>query len=77
MLIPCLIRPTQQAVDTLLAADLADYFKVKAIILQTLNISSEAYCCHLQEIQFGLDYHPRLIGHGICLPAFAGLSWTP
>lgn len=43
VLIPCLIEPAQQAVDTLPATDLNDYPKVRAAILQMLNLSPEAY----------------------------------
>lgn len=43
VLIPCLIRLAQQAMDTLLTADLGGYGKVRDAILQTLNLSLEAY----------------------------------
>lgn len=42
VLIPCLIGPVQQVVDMLLSADLNDYAQVRAVILQTLNLSPDA-----------------------------------
>lgn len=65
ILIPCLIGPAQQAVDTLPLQDLPDYKKVKVYVLQTLNLNPEAYHCRLQEIECGLDYHPQLMGQKI------------
>lgn len=59
MLIPCLIGPAEQAMDTLPTPDLGDY--KKDAILQTLNLTPEAYRRCLCEIEFGPDYHPRLI----------------
>lgn len=47
--------------------DLANYAKVKAAILQTLNLSPEAYQQRLREIEFGTDYHPCILGQKICL----------
>lgn len=38
VLIPCLIGPAQQDMDNLTTADLADCKRVKAAILQTLNL---------------------------------------
>lgn len=35
ILIPCLIRPAQQAVGTLPACNLSNYRKLRAVILQT------------------------------------------
>lgn len=43
VLIPCLIGPAQQAVDTLSPTNLTDYARVRAAILQTLNLSPKAY----------------------------------
>lgn len=51
-------------VDTLPLRDLPDYQKVKRAILQTLNLNSEAYRRHIWEIEFGMDYQPRLIAQG-------------
>lgn len=65
VLIPCLIGLAQQAVDTLATADLRNYRKVRDTILQTLNLSPEAYRRKLHKIEFGPDYHPRLIGQWI------------
>lgn len=72
MLIPCLIGPAQQAIDTLLMSDFTDYAKVRGAILQTLNHSPEASSRHLRNINFGPDYHPRLIGQRI---RAIGLRW--
>lgn len=58
VLIPCLIRLAQQVIDTLLTRDLNDYTKVRAAILQTLNLSPEADRRWLKEREFGPDYHP-------------------
>lgn len=55
----------QQAVDTLPPQDLGHHKKVREAILQTLNLSPEAYHQCLCEIEFGLDYHPQLIGQCI------------
>lgn len=52
--------PTQQVVDNLPLQDLCDYKKVGAAVLKMLNLNPEAYQ-QLQEIEFGLDYHPCLI----------------
>lgn len=65
VLIPYLIRPAQQAMDTLPVGDLANYKKVRIAMLQTLNLSSEAYHRHLWEIEFGPDYHSWLMGQKI------------
>lgn len=43
VLIPCLVRPACQVVDTLPAVDLNNYAKVRAATLQTLDLSPEAY----------------------------------
>lgn len=65
MLIQCLIGLAQEAVDILSAANLIDYDKVKTTILQTLNISSEAYRQSLREINLRSDYHSWLISQKI------------
>lgn len=67
VLISCLIGPAQEAMDTLLTANLANYWKVLDDILQPLNLSLEAYRRQLQEIEFGPDYHPWAAHKG-CLP---------
>lgn len=41
VLIPCLIGPAQQAVDTLPTQDLGDYKYVREAILQTLKLNLE------------------------------------
>lgn len=51
--------------DTLPSTKLWDYKRVKAAILQTLNLSPEAYRRQLCEIEFGPDYHHKLIGQKI------------
>lgn len=38
--------------------DLGDYKKVRAAILQTLNLNMEAYRRRLREIECGPEYHP-------------------
>lgn len=58
ILIPCLIGPSQQAVDILPLQDFRDYKKVRAAVLQTLNLNPKAYCRWLRETEFGPD-HPR------------------
>lgn len=60
VLIPCLIGPAQQAIDTLLTQDLGNYKKVQEAILQTLNLSPKGYRQCLREIEFGPDYLARL-----------------
>lgn len=72
MLILCLIGLVQQEVDTVPEADLNDYTKVCAAILQTLNLSPEAYRPRLHKTEFGPDYRPRVIGQKI---RAAGLQW--
>lgn len=62
LFIPCSVAPAQRAIDTLLAGDVTDYKEVWAPILNTLNLSLEAYRRCLHVIEFGLDYHLRLIG---------------
>lgn len=62
VLIPCLIGPTQQAVDTVPLADLNDYDKVQAAIIKMLSMSPEAYRRRLRKIDFGPEYQPRAIG---------------
>lgn len=42
ILVPCLIGPDQQSVDTLLLQELCDYKKVKTAVLQTFNLNHEA-----------------------------------
>lgn len=51
VLIPCLLGPA--------------YTKVRAAILQMLNLSPEVYRRQLQEIDFGPDYQPHAIGQDI------------
>lgn len=51
VLIPCLIKHLQQAVDTLPTSNLTNYKKVNEII-QTLNLSPEVYWRWLSEIKF-------------------------
>lgn len=41
--------------------DVNSYEKVKEAILQTPNLSSEAYWCQLCEIGLGADYQHRMI----------------
>lgn len=53
--------PPEQTLDTLSTANLANYQKVKAAILETLNLSPKAYRRRLHKMEFGLNYHPRLI----------------
>lgn len=48
--------------------------KVWNTILQSLNLSQEAYQCCLCEIEFGLDYHPWLTGQKIHIVYVAMLS---
>lgn len=70
LLVPCMFGLAQQAVDTLLADELANCHKVKATILQILKQSPEAYRNRLREIEFGPDYHPHLVGQkswAVCL----------
>lgn len=61
ILIPCLIGPAQQAVDTHPLQDLCDYKKVKIAVLQILNLNPESYGRCLCKIEFGSDYQPNLI----------------
>lgn len=56
ILIPCLIGPAQQAVDTVPRADLNVHDKVQVAILRMLYLSPEAYWRRLCEIDFGPDY---------------------
>lgn len=72
VLIPCLIGPAQQAVDTLPASDLNDSPKMNATILQMLNLSPKVYRRRLCEIDFGPDFQPHLVGQQI---RAAGLRW--
>lgn len=65
ILILCLIGLAQQAVDTLPLQDLCDYKNLQPALLQTLNLNSEAYHQWLREIEFGMDFHPCLIGQCI------------
>lgn len=65
VLILCLIRPAQQAIDTLRTTNLGNCCKVWDAILQILNLSPEAYPRRLREIEFSPDYHPRLIDQRI------------
>lgn len=55
ILIPCLVGSAQQVIDTMPVENVGNY-KVKEAILQTLNLSLEAYHWQLQEIRFGADY---------------------
>lgn len=59
-------------VDTLLSTDLNDYARLRAAILQTFNLSPEAYRRWLRDIDFGPDYHPRLFVQQI---QAEGLLW--
>lgn len=56
---------SQQAVGTRTMDDLGNYRKVRDAILQTLHLSPEAYRRRLCKIEYGPDYHPRLIGQRI------------
>lgn len=56
--IPCLIGLAQQSVDTLPLHDLGKYKKVRAAVLQTLNLNPQGVSEVVREIDFGLDYHP-------------------
>lgn len=59
IIIPCLVGPVQQAMDTLL---MSDYKMARDAILQNLNLIPEAYQQSSQEMEFSQDYHPRLTG---------------
>lgn len=65
ILIPCLVGPSQQAVDHLAPAEVTDYTKVRDAILQTLNLTPEAHGRRLQEVVFGPDFHPTLTAQKI------------
>lgn len=65
ILIPFLIGPAQLAMDTLPLQDLCDYKKVRAAVLQRLNLNPEAYLQWLWEIEFGLHYHSHRMGQRI------------
>lgn len=65
VLIPYPIGPAQQAMDTLPTTYPLTTYTIKAVILQMLNISLEAYQHWLWEIEFGPDYHPQLTGQQI------------
>lgn len=72
VLIPCLIGPAQQTVDTVPLAELNDYAKVHKAIMQMFNLNPEAYRQRLREIEFSLDYQLKTIGQKIRV---AGLRW--
>ncbi|XP_042299936.1 uncharacterized protein LOC121917889, partial [Sceloporus undulatus] len=72
ILTPCLTGPAQEAVDTLAAEDAKDYGKVKATILQTLNISEDTYRLRLREMKWRPGLHPRTLGQKI---RASGLRW--
>lgn len=65
VLIPCLVGSAAQAMNMLPAGEVMDYKTVWAAILNTLNLSPEAYWRWLRDLEFGLDYHPQFIGHRI------------
>lgn len=67
----CLVGPSQQVVGSL-SPEVTNYMKVHGAILQTLNLSPEAYCRHLRELTFGLNFHPRLSAQKL---RAAGLQW--
>lgn len=64
--------PRDTLVDSLAAEEVVDYGRVKKVILQTLNLSPEAYHRQLREVTFGQDYHLRLTMQKI---RAAGLLW--
>lgn len=72
ILIPSLVRLTQQVVDTLAAEEVKDYGRVMEVILQMLNLNPEDYPRQLREVAFGPDYHPLLTTQKIQV---ASLQW--
>ncbi|XP_042300278.1 zinc finger protein 24-like [Sceloporus undulatus] len=72
ILTPCLTGPAQEAVDTMALEDAWDYDKVKATILQTLNISEETYRMRLRDLHWKVGMHPRTLGQKI---RASGLRW--
>lgn len=50
ILIPCLVGPAQQVVDTIPPKDVMDYGKMRDAILQMFNLSPKAYHRHLHEV---------------------------
>lgn len=62
VLIPCLISPAQQVMETVALADLNDYDKACAAILNMFNLSPKVYRRRLRETYFGPDYQPRATG---------------
>ncbi|XP_042300045.1 uncharacterized protein LOC121917995, partial [Sceloporus undulatus] len=74
ILTPCLTGPAQEAVDTLSPEDAQDYAKVKATILQTLNISEDTYRLRLRELKWRSGMHPRTLGQKIRASALRWLK---
>lgn len=65
ILIPCLIGPAKQAVDSLAIGDITDNDKVKSAILKMLNLIPEAYHRRLHNIKFRPGYQLQAIGQQI------------
>ncbi|XP_078240795.1 uncharacterized protein LOC144586395 [Pogona vitticeps] len=61
ILIPCLTGVLQEVIDTLSVQEAAQYETVKGAILQTLNLTEEAYRKKFRELKFKPGMHPRPI----------------
>ncbi|XP_078243318.1 uncharacterized protein LOC140703916 [Pogona vitticeps] len=59
ILTPCLTGVLQEVVDTLPTQEATQYETVKGAILQTLNLTEEAYRKKFRELKFKSGMHPR------------------
>ena len=61
ILVPCLTRVLQEVIDTLSIVEAAQYETLKRVILQTSNLTEEAYRKRFRELRLKPGVHPQIL----------------